>query len=357
MIRHVKRISKKIGMMPGAVVYVGQEREEPPVIEVISYTPDEISEKSFNRAEDCFEYRDNGELSWINVSGVHDVEMVKKICDHYGIHALIQEDIVNTGLRPKFDYHDKTAFVSLKMLIANAEGIQSEQVSIAFGEGYVLSFQEKPGDVLDPVRERIQRLATRVRFMKSDYLAYAIIDCVVDYYYAILENVAERTEDLEDSLLENSTESDLVKIHELKSELLFLRKAVWPLREVAGELERGEIDLIDADHRIYFRDLYEHVLQVIDNISVYREMVAGVLDIYLSSVSNRMNQVMKVLTVIATIFIPLSFLAGVYGMNFDTASPFNLPELGFKYGYLFFWVLVFVVGAGLLILFRRKRWI
>lgn len=343
--------------MPGSVVYVGREREDPPVIEVISFSPSAIAERIVNRAEDCFEYRDNDELSWINVSGVHDVEMVKKICDHFGIHALIQEDIVNTALRPKFDYHEKTAFVSLKMLIANEERIQSEQVSIAFGEGYVLSFQEQPGDVLGPVRERIRKLATRVRFMNPDYLAYAIIDCVVDNYYAILERIAERTEELEDSLLEKSSESDLVKIHELKSELLFLRKAVWPLREVAGELERGEIDLINPDHRIYFRDLYEHVLQVVDTVVVYREMVAGVLDIYLSSVSNRMNQVMKVLTVIATIFIPLSFLAGVYGMNFDTSSPYNLPELGFKYGYLLFWVMVFIVGVGLLIIFRHKRWL
>jgi magnesium transporter len=249
------------------------------------------------------------------------------------------------------------AFAAIKMLAPINSIIESEHISIVFGHNFVISFQEKQGVVLTPVRERLKKTLNRQRFMNSDYLAYALIDAVVDNYFLILEMVAERIEKLEDDLIAAADVKELEIIHELKRELLFMRKAVWPLRELMGELERGEVKHINPKNKIYFRDLYDHTLQIIDSIGIYRDMVSGLLDIYLSSVSNRMNQVMKVLTVIATIFIPLSFLAGVYGMNFDTDSPFNMPELGFKYGYILFWVLVLMAGGGLLLYFRRKRWL
>jgi len=360
MSRLYKRVSKKIGLMPGSVVYVGDKRDEDITITVIDYTDTNFEQKTVSSPEECFPFKNTATVTWIDITGIHDVEVVRKIGEHFDMHPLAMEDIVNTGQRPKMEEADSYVFVVLKMIYHNpaSEELAAEQVSIVFGNNFVISFQEKKGDVFAPVRERIQKTVPRVRFLGTDYLAYALIDAIVDNYFVVLESLGGEVERLEDILIDSPEPANLETIHDLKRELIFLRKAVWPLREVVGGMERSESSLYHDFTGVYLRDLYEHTIQVIDTTETFRDMVSGLLDIYLSSVSNKMNEVMKVLTIIATIFIPLGFLAGVYGMNFDTsASPFNLPELGLRYGYPLFWLVALGIGGGLFWYFRRKGWL
>ncbi len=353
-------MSRKAGMMPGSLVYIGDQRTQPVKLQLIEFTKTELVEKELAGPADCIQYKDTPGVSWINVTGIHDTGIIQGFGDEFGIHPLVLEDILNTGQRPKLEEWGEYLFLVVKMLyIKPGEAtITSEQVSVIMGKGYVVSFQEQPADVFDPVRERIRKTVPRVRFSNPDYLAYALIDAIVDNYFAIVEHLADKIELIEDRLVNRPTTEDLQQIHELKRELIFMRKAVFPLREVIGNLDRTESDLVHTSTRPYLRDLYEHTVQVIDTVESLRETVSGLLDIYLSSVSNRMNEVMKVLTIIATIFIPLSFLAGVYGMNFDTsASPLNMPELHLPYGYIMFWGIALAVGIGLLWSFRRKHWL
>jgi len=359
MAKLIKKISKKRGLKPGTVVYVGEHRTEKVKITVIDYNETEYLEKEVTTVEECFPFKDTPTITWINFSGIHEVETLEKIGRHFEMHPLVLEDIANTGHRPKMEITDQFIFIVLKMTYNGPKtgDLMTEQVSVVFGKNFVLTFQEKEGDVFDPVRERIKKTLPRVRFMTADYLAYALMDAVVDGYFLVLENLGEKIESMEDVLINDPAPENLEIIHELKRKLINLRKSVWPLREVIGGLERLESGLIHPGTVMYLRDLYEHTIQVIDTVETYRDMVSGLLDIYLSSVSNRMNEVMKVLTIIATIFIPLGFLAGVYGMNFDTASsPFNMPELGFQYGYVLFWGLALLIGGGLLVFFKRKHW-
>lgn len=354
------RISRKLGLKPGSVVYVGAERAEKVNINIIDYTETEYQEKKAVDIEDCFPFKDSPSVTWINVDGIHDAVIVEKIGAHFGMHPLVLEDIVNTGHRPKMEEVENYILIVLKMLYQGQEDgdLKAEQVSVLFGANWVITFQETGEDVFDYVRQRIVKTVPRVRLMTTDYLGYALIDAVVDNYFIVLENIGERIEYLEDEISENTAPGSLETIRELKKQLILIRKAVWPLREVIGALERSDSGLINGSTRPYIRDLYEHVIQVIDTVETYREMVSGLLDLYHTGVSNRMNEVMKVLTVFATIFIPLGFLAGVYGMNFDTSiSRFNLPELGLRYGYLFFWGLVIIVAGGLLWFFKRKKWL
>ncbi|MDH4156555.1 MAG: magnesium/cobalt transporter CorA [candidate division Zixibacteria bacterium] len=360
MVKPIRKALKKVGLKPGSVVYVGEHRTEDVKIDVVDYTEREHKEKRVERIEDCFPFKESPTASWINISGIHNADIVERIGSHFGIHPLVLEDIVNTGHRPKMDEAGDYICVVLKMLYkSSGDGeLKAEQVSILFGKNWVITFQETGEDVFDVVRQRIKRAVPRVRFMSSDYLAYSLVDAVVDNYFVVLEDLGERIETLEDSLAENSGPASLGTIRELKRELIFMRKAVWPLREVIGGLERTESDLVQEATGPYLRDLYEHTIQVIDTVETFRDMVSGLLDLYHTGVSNRMNEIMKVLTIIATIFIPLGFLAGVYGMNFDTStSPFNMPELAYRYGYLLFWSLAVLIGGGLFMFFRHKKWL
>ncbi len=359
MVRYIKKISRKIGMKPGTPVYIGVERKEPVSIDIIDY-----DETNYNRfdgvtVEKCFKYLDSKSITWINVTGIHEIPIIEKLGSHFGIHPLVLEDITNTAHRPKLETADDYIFIVAKMLqFDNEELIKAEQVSILFGENWVISFQEHKGDVFDLVRERIEKTTPRERLIHTDYLAYALVDSIVDHYFLVLEKLAEKIESTEEVLTENAQKESLHYIHYLKRELIYLRKSVWPLREVISGFERIETNQIWQHTRPYIRDLYEHIIQVVDTVEVYRDMVSGLLDRYLAAVSNRMNEVMKVLTIIATIFIPLSFLAGIYGMNFDTsAGPYNLPELGWRYGYPAFWVVVIIVGGGLFFFFKSKKWL
>ena len=348
-----KRVSKKTGLPPGTVVHIGDKRIEKAKIDIIDYDEAQFQEKAAKKAEECFPFKDTETVTWINISGIHDVEIIKKIGKEFKLHPLVLEDIVNTGQRPKYEDFDDHIFVVLKMLYYDdkSDEIKTEQVSLIVGSNFVISFQELEGDVFHPIRERIRNSKGRIRKAGADYLAYALLDAVVDGYFIILEKIGERIEGIEEELVKNPTPETLKIIHDLKREMIFLRRSVWPLREVISVLERGESSIIHEKTQIYLRDVYDHTIQVIDTIETFRDMVSGMLDIYLSSVSNRMNQVMKVLTIIATIFIPLTFIAGIYGMNFK-----YMPELEWKPGYFIALGLMFVIGLSMFIHFKRKKW-
>jgi len=352
--KFTRKRSKKVGLPPGALVHVGEKREEKVRITIIDYDKAQFQEKEAETVEECFPFKDKPTVTWINVDGIHQPEIVKQLGDCFGMHPLVLEDILNTDQRPKMEDFGNYIYTVLKMLYYDEKSDEMiiEQISLVLGSNFVISFQEKMGDVFNPIRERIKSDKGRVRKMGADYLAYALTDAIVDNYFTILEKIGEKVEFLEEELVAKPKPETLQAIHNLKRDLIFLRKSVWPLREVISGLERGESSLIDASTKLYLRDVYDHTIQVIDTVETLRDMVSGMLDIYLSSISNKMNEVMKVLTIIATIFIPLTFIAGIYGMNFAF-----MPELGLPWSYPL--ILLVMVGVGILMLiyFRRKKWI
>ncbi len=356
----LKGKSKQAGLAPGTLVYTGRQRPTPPRIHVIDYDAEHVTERDDVPLDEALAYRDSEAKSWINVSVLHDVELVRRACDHFGVHPLVQEDVLNTQHRPKAEAHEGFVFVTLKMLTYDeaARAVQVEQVSLAFGKGFVLSFQEAEGDVFEPVRKRLRGQRGRIHKLGADYLAYALVDCVVDHYFAVLERVGDDIDRLEAEVTSQPDEGSLREIHRLKQEMLVLRQAAWPLREVVGTLERSETPQIQRTTHVFLRDVYDHIVQVIDTVETYREMLSGLLDVYLSSVSNRMNDIMKVLTLIATVFIPLTFIAGVYGMNFNPAAGrWSMPELNWEWGYATVWVVMLAVAIALIVFFKRKRWL
>jgi magnesium transporter len=350
----VRKRSKKAGLPPGALVHVGERKAERVKITVLDYNEAGVEERVAGSVEECFPFKDKPTITWINVDGIHDTAVIEKLGGHFGIHPLILEDILNTNQRPKMEDMGGYIYIVLKTLEGSPAGSAEamEQNSFIIGSNFVLSFQEKEGDAFGPVRDRIRKGGNRIRRLGPDYLVYALVDAIVDSYFAVLERVGERIEVLEEELVANPSPKTLQGIHALKNEMLYLRKAVWPLREVISAIERTESDLVGKETRIFFRDVYDHTVQVIDTIETYREMLGSMFDTYLSSVSNRMNEVMKVLTIIATIFIPLTFLAGVYGMNFK-----YMPELGWRWGYPVLWVVIVSVAVLMLVFFKKKKWL
>jgi magnesium transporter len=350
----IKKRSKKAGLPPGTLIHIGEKKTEELKITVIDYEETHFEEREVKRVEECFVFKDKPTVTWMNVDGLHQVEILEKLGECYGLHPLVLEDILNTDQRPKMEDYGEYIYIVLKALDYNDKSneIETEQISLILGSNFVFSFQEREGDTFDPIRERIRNGKGRIRSMGADYLAYALVDSIVDNYFIILEKLGEKIEFLEDKLVSHPTPETLQTIHHLRREMIFLRKAVWPLREVINSLERGESSLVKESTRLYLRDVYDHTIQTIDTIETYRDMVSGMLDIYLSSVSNRLNSVMKVLTIIATIFMPLTFLAGVYGMNFK-----YMPELGWRWGYPFIWLIMVGIGVCMLIFFRKKKWL
>ncbi len=356
--KFVHRISKKVAQTPGTLIHVGEEREHQVKLKYISYDRESIQETELDDIGSLATDRTDKVL-WINVDGIHDIQLIEKIGDAFAIHALALEDIVNTNQRPKMEDFDDHMFVVLKMLRfdeASSE-IKSEQVSFIVGHNYVVSFQEWEGDVFDPVRQRLRNGRGKIRRMGADFLFYALLDAVVDHYFFVLESVGERIEQLESDLLVHPEPSTLNAIYSLKQEMIFLRKSISPLREVTRILANGESQFVREETSLFLRDVYDHTILVIETSESLRDLVAGLQDLYLSSVSNKMNEVMKMLTMIATIFIPLTFIAGIYGMNFNTdASPFNMPELNTRYGYVVTWLVMVVLGGVMAYYFKRKKW-
>ncbi len=355
MTKHVKTRKRKIGRPPGTLVFVGEQKTDRPLISVMDFTADHLDEREVTDAEQIAPLRDRPGTSWINVTGIHDIALLERFGATFGIHPLTLEDIVNTAHRPKVEEFDTYLYLVMKMLHYDEtkERIISEQISLILGSRFLVSFQEAPGDVFDSVRERIRKGKGRIRNSGCDYLTYALIDAVVDNYYLILEQLGEQIENLEGELLgELPGKQTLQAIHHLRREALHLRKQIWPLREMVGLLSRGEFERIQPSTHVFLVDVYDHVIQVLDTVEIYRDMLGGLLELYMSTVSNRMNEVMKVLTIIATIFIPMTFVAGIYGMNFD-----HMPELHWRWGYAAIWAIVAAIAIAMLVFFKRKKWI
>lgn len=352
--RFIKKSSKTKGLPPGTLIHIGDKKTEKTEITVIDYNSRDLKEIVCKNVDECFSFNKKNSVSWINVDGVQDVGIVEKIGKNFDIHPLVLEDIVNTDQRPKIEDHEKYVFLVLKMLHYDEVKHETrvEQISFILTRSGVISFQEMKGDVFDAVRERIRSNKGRIRKMGADYLVYALIDAIVDNYFAILEKIGERIEDMEEVVVEDPSPKILQKIYNLKREMVYIRKSVWPLREVINALVRDESRLFRKTTNVFLRDVYDHTIQVIDTVETFRDMVSGMLDIYMSSVSNKMNEVMKVLTIFAAIFIPLTFIAGVYGMNFE-----NMPELGWKLGYPMVWIVIILVSFSMLFYFKRKKWL
>ena len=350
-----KKAPTKTGLPPGTLLYTGSHAGKAPELTLIDYDEANLTEKKLQSVQEAFICKDSKTVSWVNIDGIHDIGIIEQIGKHFDLHPLVQEDIVHVGQRPKMEEYDTHLYIVLKMLSYNpqAHSVESEQVSMILGPHYLLTFQEHTGDVFEQIRERIRSGKGRIRKMNSDYLAYSLIDAIVDNYFQILEMFGERIESLEESLLIDSGRDILHEIHHLKRELTLLRKSVWPLREMVSGLERMESALIKKGTKVFIRDLYDHTIQIMDTIESFRDVASGLLDLYMSIVSNRMNAVMKVLTIIATIFIPLGFIAGVFGMNFE-----HMPELKWQWAYPFgFWTLIVLLVAGMFYLFRRNKWL
>jgi len=348
----VQKRSRKTGLPPGTLVHIGEKKAEKVTITAFHYAGPRCEEQEIDRPELLTPPSDES-VVWANVSGVHKVEVLEVLGKQFGLHPLLLEDIANTDQRPKLDDYETYFFLVLKMLTLNQrQDVVVEQVSLVLSRNFVLSFQENGNDVFQPVRDRLRGGKGRLRQAGADYLFYALVDAIVDQYFAVLESVGEKIEALQHVVVADPKPETLQDIHALKRQLLFLRRAVWPLRDVTNNLSRSDCPFLQHSTKVFFRDVYDHVVQIVDTIETLREMVSASLDIYLSSVSYRLNAVMRVLTVITTIFMPLSFIASIYGMNFE-----HMPELKSAWGYPVVLAVMTAVGIGMLILFRNKRWL
>jgi len=320
---------------------------------VVNYNDDDFRITEAMSVEECFSLIDTSMVTWINVDDISDAKTIEAIGSHFNLHPLLLEDVMNADQRPKMDDYDNHLFLVLKVLFMDPTPgrIESDQVSFVLGDNYLISFQERHSDLFNSILDRLRMGKSRVRRSGADYLLYSLIDVIVDHYFIILEVIGDNVENVEVRLVSGPTAETLGAIQRMKKDLIYLRKSIWPLREVLSSLERGESELISDTLRVYFRDIYDHSIHAIDTIETLRDMLSGMLDIYLSSVSNRLNQVMKVLTIISTIFIPLTFIAGVYGMNFK-----NIPEIGWAYGYPFSILLMILVTLAMLYYFKKKKW-
>jgi magnesium transporter len=348
----IQKRSRKTGLPPGTLVHIGEKKTDKVTITAFSYAGIRCDERQ-DVSLDILAPPTDGSVTWVDVGGVHKTEILESFGKQFHLHPLLLEDIANTDQRPKLDDYETYVFVVIKMLsLTDRQDVLVEQVSLVLGRNFVLSFQENGTDVFQSVRERLRAGKGRLRHARADYLLYALVDAIVDQYFAVLEAVGEKIEALQQVVVADPKPETLRDIHALKRQLLFLRRAVWPLRDVMNNLSRSECPVLEQTTRVFFRDVYDHVVQIIDTIETLREMVSASLDIYLSSVSYRLNAVMRVLTVITTIFMPLSFIASIYGMNFD-----HMPELKSEWGYPAVLAVMAVVGVGMLLVFRKKQWL
>ncbi len=356
--RHFGKRYHAPGTSPGTLEKPEPGRATPPRIHLVDIQDSEFTERDGVTLDDCKPYFHGPSITWIHIQGQPDPAILQTLGDAYGLHPLALEDVLNAGQRTKVDIYENQLFIVLGHLRQVDDGFNLEQVSIFLGERYVVSFHDAQTDIFEPVRERLRKPGGRLRTQGADYLAYALVDLVIDHGFPVLEAMGDSLEELEELVVDEPVRSTMEIIHRTKRKLIVLRRALWPQREVINSLIRDSDGLIDESTKLYFRDCYDHTVQILDLIEAYRDTTSGLLDVYLSSVSNRMNDIMKVLTIIATIFIPLSFITGVYGMNFDTdKSPWNMPELDWYYGYPLALGLMLAIAIVMLIYFRRRNWI
>lgn len=349
-----KNYKKQLGQIPGSVIYTGKKDSQKLFIEAFDYNKEFCKEIELNSIEEAFSFGLENTITWINVNGLNHVKEIESLGANFNLHPLVLEDVVNISQRPKIDEYEDYIFIVLKMLYYDSKSaIVSEQVSFVLGKDYLITFQEAEGDVFNSVRDRIRQGKGRVRNMPADYLLYVLIDAIVDNYFHILEILGDKIEDFETALFEGKITEDASKeIQNLKREVLRVRRAIFPLREVINRIEKNDNTLINNKTITYFRDIYDHLIQVSENIDIYREMTWGLMDMYMTTISNKMNEVMKVLTIMASIFIPLTFIAGIYGMNFE-----YIPELKYRYGYFVIWGVMILIFIGMMYYFKKKKWL
>ncbi|MDX2096806.1 MAG: magnesium/cobalt transporter CorA, partial [Leptolyngbyaceae cyanobacterium bins.59] len=346
------------GALPGTLII--EENAPPPIIVLIDYCETKATRVQIEQPEECAPYLDSESVSWVDVKGLGSEDVLQRLGEVFDLHPLVLEDVVNVPQRPKVEeYHEQLLLITRMVTPTGGEkGFLSEQVSLVLGRHYLLTVQEEPEyDCFGPVRERIRTGKGLIRKHGADYLAYTLIDSIIDGFFPVLEEYGEQLENLEEEVVSKPTRKTLEKIHTMKRELLSLRRAIWPQRDAINSLIRDGNDLVSSDVRVYLRDCYDHAVQVLDMVETYRELASSLMDIYLSSVSNRMNEIMKLLTVISSIFIPLTFIAGVYGMNFNTeTSPYNMPELNWYLGYPLCWAIMLGIAGGLIFFFWKRGW-
>ncbi|MGZ4968861.1 MAG: magnesium/cobalt transporter CorA [Methylobacter sp.] len=346
--------SEKSGLPPGSLVHVGEVHEHEHKITVISYNKSTLTRSTIRNIEELLPYRTADAVTWVIIDGLKDVSIIDAIGKHFDIHALVLEDILNTHQRPKFEEFDDYLYIVIKALSMadNEFNVEYEQISLLLLDKFVFTFKEKPDAIFDQLFSRLSNDKCHIRHLGTDYLTYIIMDTVVDEYFALQDTFDELIETVEDDLLTNPSAQTLNTIQKIKRELIFLRRSVSPMRELLAAIQRSESQLLNEKTKRYFGDIYDHVIRVSEAMESYRDLIAGMLDIYLSSVSNKMNETMKILTVFASIFIPLTFIAGVYGMNFE-----YMPELKWRWGYPALWAIFIGVTVFLLRFFKKKNWL
>jgi len=354
MARFLRKIDRVAGLPPGSLVFVGEQKMEKPRIRMIRYDEQAIEERTIQGLAQLDPLTESGRIAWINVDGLHEAELMREIGQTFNLPPLMLEDVLNTDHPPKMEEYDDYILISLKMIFSGPGKyeVRAEQLSLILGAGLVITFQEREGDVFEPVRQRLRRDKGRIRRMGGDYLCHALLDSVFEHYVKVIEIFGDRIEDMEDEVLGLSNPNTLQEINNLKRELRYLRKLIRPSREIALELARSESPLLGGNIRPYLRDLGDLSLQANDALDIYKEMLTDHLNIHNSLMGNKLNEIMKFLTIFSTIFIPLTFIAGIYGANFD-----YMPELHYKYGYLLFWLVLLVVAFGMLRFFSKKKWL
>jgi len=348
-----KKAASKIGMPPGSIVYLGEKKVDKVTIKVAEYDEAGAETYEIKSVEEIDPFTDTPQVTWISVCGLHETDFLKQVGEKFKIHPLVLEDILNVDTRPKIEITDDYLFIVMKLVLFNPDQkiLETEQVSFILGRSFLFSFSERTDEIFNPIKDRITSQLGKIRKRGSDYLLYALMDIVVDHYFLALEKIDERIESLDDEVIKNPERSQIESIYNLRNLLLIIRKSIWPLREIVNQLIKDESDLLDESTEPYLRDLYDHTIHITETIEQQREVTNGLMEIYLSMMSNKMNEVMKVLTVIATIFIPLTFIVGIYGMNFP-----NMPEMNWPWAYSAVWGVMIAVVVGMVIYFRKKNW-
>nr|WP_321256825.1 magnesium/cobalt transporter CorA [uncultured Pseudodesulfovibrio sp.] len=354
MARFLKKFDKKSGMPPGSLIFIGRQKNETPRLRIIDYDMGIIRDEFIQTIDDATCAKTTATTSWINIDGLHEIEIIKRVGDNFNIPSMVLEDILNTGQRPKIEEYPNHIFISMKMLLLDEDEttVRAEQLSAVLAKNYLITFQEQPGDVFEPVRERIKRQGGRLRKLGPDYLLYTLIDCFLENYLKVIEKMGERIEEMEDEVFGNPEPDLLEEINLYRREMAYVRKAVRPTKEIISKINKLESDIISTEILPFLKDLSDITELSVDSAEIYKEMLASHITTYNMVMGNRLNEIMQFLTIFATIFIPLTFLAGIYGMNFDV-----IPELHYKYGYYVLLSLMVAVAITMLLYFKKRRWI